>query len=84
MAALELAARLQASGRRGSIVTLLCDRGERYADTVFDRGWLARHGLDIDPWREVLRSAIASGRFAPPLVDVHVPRVGARTAARAV
>jgi cysteine synthase A len=66
VASLQLAARMQASGRRGSIVTLLCDRGERYADTVFDRAWLARHGLDIGPWLDALRAAMTIGKFAGP------------------
>ncbi|MBP2227207.1 cysteine synthase A [Azospirillum agricola] len=37
-------------GRRGSVATLLCDSGERYAGTYFNRDWLASAGLDIDPW----------------------------------
>jgi hypothetical protein len=35
-----------ARGETGSIVTLLCDRGERYAQTLFDDDWLAAHGID--------------------------------------
>jgi len=66
VASLQLAARMHAAGRRGSIVTLLCDRGERYADTVFDRHWLAQHGLQITPWLEALRVAAHSGTFAVP------------------
>jgi cysteine synthase len=74
VASLQLAARMQASGRGGSIVTLLCDRGERYADTVYDRAWLARHGLDIEPWREALRHARTSGVFAPPRGETRTHR----------
>jgi cysteine synthase A len=66
VASLQLACAMQAAGRRGSIVTLLCDRGERYADTVFDRAWLARHGLRIHGWIEALRDALQTGRFTPP------------------
>ena len=36
VACLQLAARMRARGERGSIVSLLCDRGERYDDTLFD------------------------------------------------
>jgi cysteine synthase len=50
VACFEIAASMRARGERGSIVTLLCDRGERYAETVFNRDWLGKHGLDIDPW----------------------------------
>jgi cysteine synthase A len=65
VATLQLAARMHAEGRRGSIVTLLCDRGERYADTVFDRAWLARHGLDIEPWLVALRAAMTGDASRP-------------------
>jgi cysteine synthase A len=47
--ALLIADQLQAAGESGSIVTLLCDGGERYAQTYFDDGWLAEHGIDLAP-----------------------------------
>ena len=62
VAMVSLAVSMRARGIRGSIVTLLCDRGERYLDTVFDRGWLARHGLQIDEPLAALRATLASGR----------------------
>jgi cysteine synthase A len=48
VACLRLAAGMRDAGATGSIVSLLCDRGERYAETLFDRAWLARHGIDVD------------------------------------
>ncbi|UHQ20073.1 pyridoxal-phosphate dependent enzyme [Lysobacter sp. KIS68-7] len=45
-ACLHIAADMQARGERGSIVSLLCDRGERYAQTLFDPKWLQARGLD--------------------------------------
>jgi cysteine synthase A len=44
-ACLRIAADMRARGERGAIVTLLCDRGERYAQTLFDRAWLQARGL---------------------------------------
>ncbi|WP_247712214.1 PLP-dependent cysteine synthase family protein [Qipengyuania qiaonensis] len=38
---LELAEEMRAAGRKGSIVSLICDGGERYRDTAFDDTWLA-------------------------------------------
>lgn len=46
-ACLDLAERMRERGQRGSIVSLLGDRGERYAQTLFDEGWLVSHGIDI-------------------------------------
>ena len=76
VASLRLAAQMHATGRRGSIVTLLCDRGERYADTVFDKGWLAQHGLQIEPWLDALRVAKDSGVFAAPCREHDIRRTG--------
>ena len=40
-----LLAEMAANGVGGSVVTLICDSGERYTDTYFSRDWLAAHGL---------------------------------------
>ena len=66
VASLTLACRMHAAGKRGSIVTLLCDRGDRYADTIFDRAWLAHQGLHIDDWVNTLRMATATGALVVP------------------
>ncbi|MQP66911.1 pyridoxal-phosphate dependent enzyme [Niveispirillum sp. SYP-B3756] len=46
VACLELIGEMVASGATGSIVTLLCDPGERYASTCFDDAWVAAKRLD--------------------------------------
>ena len=48
--ALHLAAELRAAGESGTVVTLLCDRGGRYADTCYDDDWVSAQGLDLAPW----------------------------------
>jgi cysteine synthase A len=50
----------------GSIVTLLCDGGERYAHTYYDDAWLAAAGLDLTPYAETLARFDATGVWAPP------------------
>ncbi len=52
--ALHLIAELRARGEQGSVVTLLCDRGDRYADTYFDDDWVAAQGLDLSTWDDWL------------------------------
>ncbi len=49
VACLQLAEAMRAQGTSGSIVTLLCDRGDRYAQTLFDRDWLATRAMDPRP-----------------------------------
>lgn len=41
---------MRQKGESGSIVTLICDDGNRYANTYFDEQWLKTQGYDIAPW----------------------------------
>ena len=66
VACLELATRMREAGTQGSIVTLLCDRGERYADTLYDADWRAARGLDVAPWQQALTDALATGTLTVP------------------
>jgi cysteine synthase A len=43
--ALQLAQEMKERNTKGSIVTLICDSGERYQDTYYNDGWLAKNGL---------------------------------------
>ncbi|WP_129561322.1 PLP-dependent cysteine synthase family protein [Paraburkholderia dokdonensis] len=42
-----LAERMKARGESGSIVSLLCDSGERYLSTYYDDAWFAAQGIDL-------------------------------------
>jgi cysteine synthase A len=66
VACLRLAATMRARGECGSIVSLLCDRGERYAETLFDPAWLAARTLDPAPWRAALHACIDDGGWREP------------------
>ncbi len=48
--AVHLVGRMREDGERGSVVTLLCDGGERYQSTYYDDAWLAAEGLDLTPY----------------------------------
>lgn len=63
--AFEIIAELRAQGRSGSVVSLLCDGGERYGNTYYDDDWLAANGLDLRPHTEVLARFFAEGRWTP-------------------
>ncbi|PEG34489.1 lyase [Mycolicibacterium agri] len=56
-------AEMAASGRSGSVVTLIADSGDRYADTYFSDEWLANAGLDPSAATEVLVEFERSGRW---------------------
>ncbi|MFY8194420.1 MAG: pyridoxal-phosphate dependent enzyme, partial [Novosphingobium sp.] len=48
-ACLILAEEMAAAGQAGSIVTILCDSGLRYAQTYYDDAWLEAQGLGWKP-----------------------------------
>jgi len=58
--ALQLAERMAARGETGSVVSMICDTGERYLDTYYNPAWLAKQGLDLTPYSEKL-NAITKG-----------------------
>jgi cysteine synthase len=49
------------NGERGSVVTLLCDSGERYRSTHFNDGWLACRGIDIKPAEAAMERFFETG-----------------------
>jgi cysteine synthase len=63
---LKLVADMRAAGEVGSVVTLLCDGGERYAGTYYDDSWLAAQGIDITPYLATLEKFAESGDWAEP------------------
>ena len=60
----KLMCEMRAAGARGSIVTLLCDGGERYRNTYKSDAWLAEQGLDVAPFAARLRSALSTGKWS--------------------
>jgi hypothetical protein len=37
-------------GEKGSVVTLICDGGDRYAGTYYNDEWVQAEGLDLEPY----------------------------------
>jgi len=52
--AVQLIKQMRTEGATGSLVTLLCDGGERYAGTYYDDAWLLKAGIDPAPYAQVL------------------------------
>ena len=61
-----------AEGRTGSVVTLLCDPGDRYLDKYYSDAWLAAQGLDIAPYTRRSQSLLETGVW--PAEDLHAGR----------
>ncbi|MFD9959261.1 PLP-dependent cysteine synthase family protein [Amycolatopsis sp. NPDC058986] len=62
--AFQLIARMLEEGQAGSVVTLLCDGGERYANTYYNDEWLAEQNLDITPYQAKFEEFLTTGKFA--------------------
>ncbi|TNC28577.1 L-cysteine desulfhydrase Cds1 [Amycolatopsis alkalitolerans] len=61
--AFRLISRMLAAGQPGSVVTLLCDGGERYAHTYYNDEWLTEQGLAWEPELAAMTEFLATGRW---------------------
>jgi cysteine synthase A len=52
---------LKAASETGPVMTLICDGGERYANTCYDDTWLAGEQLDVEPARKRLQRLADTG-----------------------
>jgi cysteine synthase A len=58
-----LISEMAASGAQGSIVSLLCDDGARYANSYFNDDWLRASGLDIARYETQLEAFFETGQM---------------------
>ncbi|MEU8896627.1 PLP-dependent cysteine synthase family protein [Nocardia sp. NPDC048505] len=58
-----LVGEMLAAGRSGSIVTLICDGGDRYAGTYFDDAWVAAQGMSLAEPTAILEKFHATGAW---------------------
>ncbi len=61
---LQLASEMKQKGETGSIVTLLCDSGERYLDTYYNPEWVKENIGDLQPYLAKLEGFEATGHIA--------------------
>ena len=56
-----LASRMRADGLKGSLVSLICDSGERYGHTYYHDDWIAAQGFDLGSNETALEAFLLSG-----------------------
>ncbi len=61
--ALALMQEIEDARRPGSVATLICDPGERYAQTAYDPEWRKAQRLDTAEWDEAFARFERTGRF---------------------
>ena len=60
-AAFQIMTELDAQGAEASLVSMICDGGERYLDTYYNPDWLAAKGFDTAPYRDRLAKFYETG-----------------------
>jgi len=68
-ACFQLIEQMMAEGREGSVVSMLCDTGERYLNTFYNADWLQEKGFDLKPWLQCLERFCDQGRLDRPAVS---------------
>lgn len=54
----QIITQMRDAGEPGSVVSLICDSGERYANTYFNDRWVEDQGWRLDRWRAALKDAL--------------------------
>ncbi len=68
---------LRQTGRRGSIVSLICDAGERYSNTYYCDDWLRAQGIAPAMFADGYAAFLSGGRFDDGLITETARRPGA-------
>jgi cysteine synthase A len=58
-----LVAEMLTRGEHGSVVTLICDSGDRYAGTYYHDPWVRDQGLELAPYTAALETFLERGAF---------------------
>jgi cysteine synthase A len=62
-ATIQIISELNARQREASVVSMICDSGERYLDTYYNGRWLETNGFDTTPYRKQLEKFYETGVF---------------------
>lgn len=60
-ATFQIISELNKQNEEASIVTLICDGGERYSDTYYNDLWLKRNNFNLEPYRQQLENFYNTG-----------------------
>lgn len=68
--AFQLAKQMSLAGEEGSIVTLICDSGDRYRRSCWDDAWISGRECDLGPYRRQFEAFIARGEWAASFPEI--------------
>lgn len=58
-----IAANMMKTGEEGSLVSLICDSGDRYTSTYYNPDWLKQNDIDIAPYVGLIETFLDTGEF---------------------
>jgi cysteine synthase A len=61
--AFKIIAEMVEAGETGSVVTLICDPGDRYLDKYYSDDWVAEQRLDVAPYASAIAHFLATGAW---------------------
>jgi cysteine synthase A len=61
--ALTLIAQMVENKQQGSVVSMICDSGERYLNSYYNDDWVAQQQLDLAPYTQQLEVFMQTGRM---------------------
>jgi cysteine synthase len=74
--AFELIVEMARTGQQGSVVTLICDSGERYVQTYYDDAWMAPRKVDLQPWHRQLVELYETGAWTSAVPHACLDELG--------
>ena len=60
-AAFQIISELSSQNQEASVVSMICDAGERYLNTYYNDDWLKDNGFDLAPYLEQLEEFYEKG-----------------------
>jgi len=68
IAAFELISQMKQDGKTGSVVSMICDSGDRYGNTYYNDEWLAQQGFTegLAVYSEVIAHFMKTAEWRPP------------------
>ena len=57
----QILSEMRARGEQGSVVTMICDSGDRYSDTYYNPQWIESEHLQVEPYRQALEEFERTG-----------------------
>jgi cysteine synthase A len=60
-AAFQIISDLNAQNQEASVVSMICDAGERYLNTYYNDHWLEKNGFNLAPFKKQLEKFYETG-----------------------